>query len=302
MNVKLLKDTAKYLWLLMIFVFVSFYGYEKYDYFYLSIQSVSLFLVFLSLFFITLGKVFLVENMRLSAKKNNIDFSFFESFSIYNLTQMAKYIPGSIWQFIGRVAILKKRNVEAKRIRDSLLSEQIWVVGGALIIGVFLIALSAPSDFFKSVSNIYFVNPYYLSLILFLLIILVFFFRGHAFLQWGLSLLPTLRPILIVLMCWLCLGSSLWILLFSFKSVDEFWLFSIGVYSIAYVAGFLVPFAPAGIGVREAVIVFCLASFISADQAILLAALNRILYFISELVLFFSVFLIKLLKSPKYNE
>ena len=59
----------------------------------------------------------------------------------------------------------------------------------------------------------------------------------------------------------------------------------LGSYCIAYVVGFFVPFAPAGLGVREATIVFAIAPFVGNEIAILLAGINRVLYFAVELLL-----------------
>jgi hypothetical protein len=55
---------------------------------------------------------------------------------------------------------------------------------------------------------------------------------------------------------------------------------------MAHAIGFLVPFAPAGLGIREAVIAVCLTPYLQFDSAIFLATINRALFFAMEFFLF----------------
>ena len=58
---------------------------------------------------------------------------------------------------------------------------------------------------------------------------------------------------------------------------------SIGVFSLSWLAGFLTPFSPGGVGVRESAIVLLLTPFVGGSQAITVALLSRALSLVVEL-------------------
>ena len=78
------------------------------------------------------------------------------------------------------------------------------------------------------------------------------------------------------------LGSAFWLTLSPFSVDTISWSYVVGVYCLAYLVGFLVPFAPAGLGAREAVLVAGAGPLVGVDVAIFLAAVNRILYLLAE--------------------
>ncbi|MDI5985659.1 hypothetical protein QLQ85_12755 [Halomonas sp. M4R5S39] len=287
MNWALLKNVAKWIWLSAIVVFVIYYALNKRD---IILQTLSLLSwgillgVFLLIF---LAKLCLVANMRIAASHFSINFGWIDSYRIYNLTQLAKYIPGSIWQFVGRIAILRERGVAAQDIRDSLLAEHLWVMASAGVMGVVLIAASQPGllhVWFDNVDvNIRLQWVLAGSALMIASVIVVFFLRSHL-LRWFLRLRPPVMAIPALLFTWLFLGSSLGVTIAPFVESSPPLAFIIGIYCLAYVAGFLVPFAPAGLGVREAVFTFSLIPFMSVDLAVLLAAINRIVYFSVEII------------------
>jgi uncharacterized membrane protein YbhN (UPF0104 family) len=104
-------------------------------------------------------------------------------------------------------------------------------------------------------------------------------------LRWFILLMPAWRVVAVLGVTWMLFGASLWVTLLPF--VDNFspYFYVVGLYCLAYVIGFLVPFAPAGLGIREAVLVLGLSAWVSADIALLLAGVNRLIYFLAELVL-----------------
>jgi glycosyltransferase 2 family protein len=60
-------------------------------------------------------------------------------------------------------------------------------------------------------------------------------------------------------------------------------LVSTGVFSLAWLVGFLTPFSPGGIGVRESLLVLMMTPFMGAPQAVLAALLSRALSLAVEL-------------------
>lgn len=296
MSWALLKNIAKWIWLNAIVVFVIYYAVTKRDIIVQALSLLSWGILLGAFLLIFLAKLCLVANMRLAASRFSINLGWVDSYRIYNLTQLAKYIPGSIWQFVGRIAILRERGVVAQDIRDSLLAEHLWVMASAGIMAFALIFASQPSvflvwfDFFDANIRLQWVLVGLALMIASLMA--VFFLRSHL-LGWVLILRPPMLAIPALLCTWLFLGASLWVTIAPFVESSPSVVFIIGIYCLAYVAGFLVPFAPAGLGVREAVFTISLMPFMNVDMAVLLAAINRIIYFSVEIAAVVFCFRIK---------
>lgn len=283
----LLKNVAKWLWLCAIVIFCVYYAINKSEIIFQALSLLSWEILLCVFVLIFLAKLCLVANMWLAARHFAIKLDWIESYRIYNLTQLAKYIPGSIWQFVGRIAILRERGVAAQHIRDSLLAEHLWVMASAGVMGVVLIAVSEPDSLYIWLDNIV-INIRYqwvlagLAVVLTLLIA-AFFLKSHL-LSWFLKLRPPIVAIPALFFTWVFLGASLWVTMIPFVESPPPLFFVIGIYCLAYVAGFLVPFAPAGLGVREFVLVLGLSPVVGVDLLVVLVAVNRIIYFSVEIV------------------
>jgi uncharacterized membrane protein YbhN (UPF0104 family) len=59
----------------------------------------------------------------------------------------------------------------------------------------------------------------------------------------------------------------------------------LSLFALSYASGFVSIFAPAGFGVREAVLAAGLAIFISAPVALGVALIHRVLYVLADLML-----------------
>jgi hypothetical protein len=66
---------------------------------------------------------------------------------------------------------------------------------------------------------------------------------------------------------------------------------AVSVSTLSWLAGFLTPFNPGGVGVREGVIVLLLGAVMAAPQAILVARLARVLALAAELAFAGAVFI-----------
>ena len=68
------------------------------------LQRISPALLVASVVLTILAKGFLADNARIAALRNRIQMDFPTAARLYNLSQLGKYLPGSIWQFVGRAA------------------------------------------------------------------------------------------------------------------------------------------------------------------------------------------------------
>jgi len=278
-----LKTAAKWAWVLLVAVFVGYYAFTRHELIQESFARLGWVPILAALLSISLAKLTLVENMRSAVRRAGKAIPFDACFCIYNLTQLAKYVPGSVWQFVSRIAILRERGLSVSVIRDSILAEHAWVLATALVFGVVLVALS---DWSWLVRDFDVVVPAYawvvLALVISTALIGAFSPLGRRFLAWSWSLRPGGYAITVLMGAWLLLGSAFWLTLSPFSVDTISWSYVVGVYCLAYLVGFLVPFAPAGLGAREAVLVAGAGPLVGVDVAIFLAAVNRILYLLAE--------------------
>lgn len=289
MNIVVLKNITKWLWGGAVLGFVLFYIISKRA---LIVKTYSLLpydTLLISALLIMSGKLCLVTTMSEAVRRFEMPLRWRDCFYIYNLTQLAKYIPGSIWQFVGRFSILHERGIVKHKIRDSMLAEHIWIISSASMLAGIL-SFKGVQGFIKTRLPAYssgLMDDLGLVVLFLLASIAVIFIvlRSRWVICWVKRITPPLRVIPILVLTWVLLGSSLWVTLQPFVDIGPSVFYIIGVYCFAYVIGFFVPFAPAGIGVREGVLTFVLTPFIDADVAIVLAAVNRIIYFAIEILL-----------------
>jgi len=92
--------------------------------------------------------------------------------------------------------------------------------------------------------------------------------------------------LLILFSCWLLAGLTLYTLAKALSLNNIPFFLSAGIYAAAWLAGFLSFWAPAGIGVREAILVFLLTEWLPETDAILVSVSLRLILLMSEVILF----------------
>lgn len=212
-----------------------------------------------------------------------------ELFAIVGITQFAKYVPGNIAQYVGRVGMSLARGIRARPLSVTLILETLLVIAAAVVMGVGTgllsdVGLDAVRDHGAQLALI--------ALLIVLAIVGLFVFRrmAPALLR---RLAPKYTPALegallppqanigraFVLYCgmYVAMGFGL-ILLTHFllpRAPHDYWLL-IAVFALAWVVGFVTPGAPGGLGVREALMVLMLAPVYTAASASVLVIALRI--------------------------
>lgn len=287
MNFQSVKTIAKWAWTAAILALVVWYCVTRADLIAKTLSLLSVEFILLATLAIILAKIGLAITMRAAAAGAGLALSMKDSYWIYNMTQLGKYVPGSIWQLVGRVVILKRRGVPTAQIRDAILAEHAWVVATASFMAAALILLAKPHFFLDWADNVG-ISPKLVAGVVaavaaVALVTLFAVFKARFFL-WLWRLRPTVPAVLVLFGTWILLGLSLWITLGPFATAQVPWYYVVGIYCFAYVAGFLVPFAPAGLGIRESILTFGLLPYMPVETGLLLASINRVLYFAAEMI------------------
>ncbi|WP_058835573.1 lysylphosphatidylglycerol synthase transmembrane domain-containing protein [Luteimonas abyssi] len=229
------------------------------------------------------AKLCLAENARLAAKRLGFRLGYVEAATLYNLSQLGKYLPGSIWQFVGRAAAYRHRGAEYAQIRDILLIESLWVVVGAAAIGALLTGSLLPlmaEALGRGVTRwlVGFGAACLAS------IAALFVWKRHLFDRYARLAWPDMRVLLVQLVTWALLGIAFWVLARA-CGLDTGLAFATGLYAAAYAIGFMVPFAPAGLGVRDAILTVALLPFASTGEALTITVLSRLVYLAVDLLM-----------------
>ncbi len=232
------------------------------------------------------GKLALAQLTVESLRIFSVRLSFWKAFWIYALSQLGKFLPGSIWHFVGRVLLYRGEGLAAKDGAKLLVIENFWLLSSALLLGAAacaerLLSLSGGLPALGFTPPFWMIAATILAAWLALLPagtrLFVSRFAGHP--------ISTPRVFVLQALVWTALGLSFWVLLPAEVRQVETLVPALGAFALGWVAGYLVPFAPAGVGVREAVIVALMAEVVPIPVAIAAASVNRLLYTAIDLAL-----------------
>ena len=196
-----------------------------------------------------------------------------QAMEIYALSQLAKYLPGNIFHLAGRQALGIAAGFSGKALMKSILGELVLIS----FVAIFFAFLVLPALPFEICSM--------LAFSLFCFSLFVILLLGGAFLKARMVKAFLLQFVFLAISGFIfyrCLA------LFGADISSANILPVIGAYVIAWLIGLLTPGAPAGLGVREAVLLFFLSGRIDESPLLLATILARIVS-ISGDVLFYAV-------------
>ncbi len=236
------------------------------------------------------AKLLLARVLRDAAARHGVALSGRDAASTYHLSQLAKYIPGSIWHFATKAAMLAPRFTEPANAARIMTTEVVWVLGSALVVGVLALTTSGltggpsladvlPAGLAGSLPEALIIG----GAVVIMAAALVLIQRRTAVLA-----MPGFAAGGRLLAIWIALGLSMTAVVAALDGVASalpLVVLLVGAFALSYVVGFLAPFAPAGIGVREGALVVLAAPMVGVDTAIVAAALSRAVYVLAELVM-----------------
>lgn len=207
--------------------------------------------------------------------------------TLFFKSQLGKYLPGSVWQYAGRVGLAHNRGVPVQRGLVSVIAEIGYSAVAAAAASSLILGWAAAAGVLAGVAV--------------LLVLAVALRRRLSAL---LSRVPSVTPggrvdrqsllgalgaaplaTVLYLVVWGLYGLAFWttgraLFAVPVSNLGRY----IGVFALAWLAGLVAVFAPGGIGVREAVIAALLSSRLGEANAIVLAGTSRVVLTVIDLV------------------
>jgi uncharacterized membrane protein YbhN (UPF0104 family) len=256
-----------------------------------------LFLLSLLLLFLVLPLIASIS--WISLRFLNIDIASKKVVSIYFISQLAKYLPGGIWAFPGRMLAYQAVGVEQSRSIVSVFREVSALLLASIAVSLLVVFQDIPISDQMQLALIGGVIACIGAILLtqtswFWRLLKSLKIRKFALLNAAESensnhltsfkWLP--GAFLAGLTFWLAMGIPFQQLsrAISPESYTLSWVGTAAVFALAWTVGFVVFFAPAGLGVRESVLSLLLSTFLPVSQAVSIALLSRIAWVVVEAI------------------
>ncbi len=215
--------------------------------------------------------------------------------SIVLLSQAAKYIPGNIAHHGGRIVLGRRQGLSLTNLLFTLFLETLWVVAIGSLVALVAI-LAASEQVFSGVRQL----PQWWILGGILVAALITPLLSHRLFErlarwWAMRRgeaprrihLPSARAFsvisLLYVINYLILGLVVYLIATRvFHAQGGGVPLLTGIFAVAWIIGFITPGAPAGLGVRELVLVAALTPVYGRETAIGIAAMLRIVTVIGD--------------------
>ncbi len=209
---------------------------------------------------------------------------------IFVTAQFAKYIPGNVAQHLGRIALSQRQGLNPVAVTFTMLVESLWAISSALLLSILALAMEGGRlmqaiEYVPSLPVLAILAGGALALPLATYFV-IFRWRPGPLSQWELlrksrtiRALPLAAALAVQLLTFLALGALL-LNLASTMSVEPTRValrMLTGIVALSWVAGYLAPGAPAGIGVREFVLLSGLSLIFDTSLAASLTLLFRLM-------------------------
>ena len=211
--------------------------------------------------------------------------------SIYGKSQIAKYIPGNVFHVLGRHVLGKEAGIKNLVLAGATIYEILGLLSASILIG-----FSGMLIF--GLGNIYFSSHQIILILMITLIVNILIIasapyfmrlRGITIPHHGISssLYNMIKIYLLYFIFFLIAGLLLVYIVKIFLDLDiNITGKLIVIFSIAWVAGFIIPGAPGGIGVREAVIIFFITPIVGEAQSVVVAVALRFVTLLGDVWFF----------------
>jgi uncharacterized membrane protein YbhN (UPF0104 family) len=208
--------------------------------------------------------------------------------TLFFKSQLGKYLPGSVWQYAGRVALTKGRGVPVQRVLVSVIAELTLSAVAAGLVGLLVLRAEAAAIVFGGIAALGFAGVTSRRRLSAVARRLTSHPRAGTRLDRE-SFAAAIRAAPQVgglyLLVWGVYGVAFWLTSRALFDVPVSQIPTyVGVFALGWLFGLIAVFAPGGLGVREAVIVALLSGRLGEANAIVLAVASRIVLTAVDLV------------------
>ncbi|HHB1594057.1 TPA: hypothetical protein ACN976_002185 [Vibrio campbellii] len=189
---------------------------------------------------------------------------------VFGLSQLAKYLPGNVFHFANRQILGVEQGINNHTLLKSSAWEVVLMIVTASTFSTFLITYYFPGLTWLSVVSFFTLNTVISGILM------------------RISSIDCVKALGLYLIFFTLSGSLFSAVYLSLSTHDGVgqWSLLIAYFVIAWLVGFLTPGAPAGLGVREAVLMVLLGTTAHQETLILAVLLSRIITVLGDLLFF----------------
>ena len=203
----------------------------------------------------------------------------FLAIRIYGESQLAKYVPGNVFHFVGRQAL----GLEAGLPAWPLAKSAIWEIGMLVVAGSMFITVVIP--YFQPGFSVIF------ALVLFALVVLIIMWVSNRWyshwiaraMAWHMAFLVLTGLVFLTVLSLIAPAENI---------SGSVLVFICGSYVVAWLAGLVTPGAPAGVGIREVVLFALLKPIVSEADLLAAVIFGRIVTVGGDILFYLSALLI----------
>jgi len=212
-------------------------------------------------------------------------FSFWHMFKIFNLTNIGRYLPGKLWNVLGLFYLTKEYGISKRDTMLAVIISEIGYKGSAIIIGI-LYFMFAP--LYKNLL------PVMIAVLILFLIVIHPRILGYLInillklikkqpVEITFNYLVQAKYILLYFIVWFLHSLAFYVFVNSFTSTETIGIFHfLTIMPLCWIVGYIIIFAPGGIGVREGMLVLILGQYIPSELAAVIAISQRIWFILIE--------------------
>ena len=291
MNSKV-KNAFKYLFVIaalgfmVVYIMKNWSALEQYDWqFDIGLFALSMLVLWMG---ITVGIILFRLIFKLML---GIDIKFLQVFKMNNIANIGRYIPGKLWSVMGIFYFTDRLGISKKQTSVAILVNESTSKGSALLLGLLY--------FFFSSSHISYL-PYMLALLVLALVFIhpkilekvlniILGILKREKISLDISYQKILLVFLLYTTVWILCSLGFYLMVKSITPLESVNVLKfMTIFPFSWVIGYLVLFAPGGLGVREGIITAMLAEFVMPEVALVVALLQRI-WFISVEIINFAI-------------
>lgn len=197
--------------------------------------------------------------------------------AVFFQSQLAKYIPGTFWQYAGRISLARTRGLPIRAVALSMPVELGASLAGGGVVCLLLLGWWGAAYAIAAVA----------------VCAVAALRRRDPETRWSVSISACALATPLYAVIWLALGVAFWLTARAFLPVPlEHLPFYTGALAAAWIVGVVAVYAPGGIGVREGMLVALLHSRVGSADALVMAAASRIELSLADVLMAAAAFLI----------